>query len=64
MGLEPLSSLTFGLMVVAEQQASVQRIFSEYLERHGHRKTPERFAILSEVYATRATLILSGSMAA
>lgn len=38
-------------MVVAEQQASVQRIFSEYLERHGHRKTPERFAILSEVYA-------------
>ena len=38
-------------MVVAEQQASVQRIFSEYLEQHGHRKTPERFAILSEVYA-------------
>ncbi len=38
-------------MVVAEQQASVQRIFSEYLEVHGHRKTPERFAILSEVYA-------------
>lgn len=45
------ASLTFAAMVVAEQQASVQRIFSEYLERHGHRKTPERFAILSEVYA-------------
>jgi len=38
-------------MPVAEQQDNVQRIFSEYLERHGHRKTPERFAILSEVYA-------------
>lgn len=43
--------ITFGPMVAAEQQASVQRIFSEYLERHGHRKTPERFAILTEVYA-------------
>lgn len=37
-------------MVAPEIQQNVRHIFSEYLTRQGHRKTPERFAILSEVY--------------
>lgn len=38
-------------MAETETKDTARQIFTDFLEQNGHRKTPERFAILDEIYS-------------
>lgn len=46
-----MTTISQNQKAITDTKQSVREIFLEYLERNAHRKTPERFAILDEIYS-------------
>ena len=49
-----------GDKMTQETKEAVEKILTDYLEKHKHRKTSERFAILNEIYSHEGHFDIEG----